>query len=30
MREWAAAKGHDVAPRGRRSQAVREAHGAAH
>jgi hypothetical protein len=30
IREWAAANGHDVAPRGRISQAVRDAYDAAH
>ncbi|WP_347812773.1 histone-like nucleoid-structuring protein Lsr2 [Curtobacterium sp. PhB146] len=30
IREWAAANGHDVAPRGRTSQAVKDAYNAAH
>ncbi|MEG8037770.1 Lsr2 family protein [Sphingomonas sp. LR61] len=30
VREWAAANGHDVAPRGRISQAVKNAYDAAH
>ncbi len=30
IREWAAANGHDVAPRGRISQAVKAAYDAAH
>ncbi|WIE56317.1 Lsr2 family protein [Curtobacterium sp. MCBD17_003] len=30
IREWAAASGHEVAPRGRISQAVRDAYDAAH
>lgn len=30
IREWAAANGHDVAPRGRISQAVKDAYEAAH